>query len=147
MFKIHLEDLLIMLMRQEQEEKNQVVDYKKLNIRNQIVEQIVTLIDGMVYEHISVSDLCDLTKYSRAHLAKIFKSSFSMTVGEYNTVAKIKEAKKLIRQNKYTFQEIASMLKFENQHYFSRVFKKITSFSPTEYKNSISYYLIFLASV
>ncbi len=81
--------------------------------------------------------ICDITKYSRAYLSKIFKASLSMTVGEYITNAKINEAKKLIQENKYTFQEISNLLKFENQHYFSRVFKKITGHSPTEYKNSV----------
>ncbi len=137
MFKIHLEELLIRLTRQETTDNDNFIDYVKSDIHNQIVEQIVSMIDGMVYEHINVNIICELTKYSRAYLARIFKSSLSMTVGEYITNAKINEAKKLIRQGKYTFQEIANMLKYENQHYFSKVFKKVTNFTPSQYKKSV----------
>jgi len=50
---------------------------------------------------------------------------------------KIQEAEKLISEKKYNFTQISDMLSFDNSHYFSRVFKRISGMTPTEYKNSV----------
>ena len=52
-------------------------------------------------------------------------------------IRKIKEAKKLIREEQYNITQISYMLAFDNPHYFSRVFKRITNMTPTQYKNSV----------
>ena len=75
--------------------------------------------------------------YSRTYLSKIFKLHSGHTISEYITMLKIQEAKKLIRQERYTFTEISDMLSFDNPHYFSTVFKRKTNMTPSEYKNSV----------
>ncbi|MBO5364919.1 MAG: AraC family transcriptional regulator [Clostridia bacterium] len=137
MIRIHLEELLILLIREENANKNNSFFPTKESMENHLVENMVKTIDENVYKHITVNELCESMNYSRAYLAKIFKSSVSMSIGEYITHSKIREAKKLIRQNKYSFVQISDMLQFDNQHYFSRVFKKVTNFTPTQYKNSV----------
>ena len=51
----------------------------------------------------------------------------------------IEYAKKLIDENQYTFSQISDILKFGNQYYFSRVFKKYEGVSPSEYKRRAKY--------
>lgn len=137
MIRIHLEELLIMLIRQENSDEKPAFFPTKESMENHLVEHMIKLINENVYNRITVNDLCESMNYSRAYLAKIFKSSTTLSIGEYITNAKIKEAKKLIRKNKYTFVQISDMLQFDNQHYFSRVFKKVTNFTPSQYKNSV----------
>lgn len=48
---------------------------------------------------------------------------------------KIERAKTLIKENKMNFTEIAYTLGFTSLHYFSRLFKKVTTISPTDYAN------------
>ncbi len=137
MIRIHLEELLIMLIRHENTEEKPAFFLTKESMENHLVEHMIKTINENIYKRISVNDLCESMKYSRAYLAKIFKSTTSLSIGEYITKAKINEAKKLIRENKYTFVQISDMLQFDNQHYFSRVFKKVTNFTPSQYKNSV----------
>ncbi len=137
MIRIHLEEFLILLMREASEKSSHVFFPTKESMENHIVTQIITIIEENVYSKISVYDLCSEMNYSRAYLSGIFKTSTGMTIGEYITKLKIKESKKLIRNGTYTFAEISDMLCFDNQHYFSRVFKKVTNFTPSQYKNSI----------
>lgn len=137
MIRIHLEELLIMLIRQENNEERPAFFATKESMENHLVEHMVNIINKNVYKRISVNELCENMNYSRAYLAKIFKSTTSLSIGEFITKAKINEAKKLIRENKYTFVQISDMLQFDNQHYFSRVFKKVTNFTPSQYKNSV----------
>ena len=76
-------------------------------------------------------------KSNEKQFSKIFNKNCNCTIIEYYTNMKIKEAKKLMRENTYTIAEISGMLCFNNPHYFSRVFKQKTGMSPSEYKNSV----------
>lgn len=137
MIRIHLEEFLIMLIRKHSETASTPFFPSKESMENHLVEQMISFAEENIYEKLSVQDLCTQFNYSRAYLSGIFKSTTKMTVGEYITKLKIKEAKKLIRTNQYTFAQISDMLKFDNQHYFSKVFKKVTNFTPSQYKNSV----------
>ena len=77
--------------------------------------------------------------YSRAYLSKIFRQTTDYTILEYILMLKIREAKKLIREGNYNFTQISDKLAFENPHYFSRVFKRITNMTPGDYKKSVSH--------
>ena len=46
------------------------------------------------------------------------------------------QAKRLIRETKYSFFEISEMLMLSNSHYFSTLFKTYVGMTPTEYKQS-----------
>lgn len=135
MIRIHLEEFLIMLIRKHSEADNFFPT--KESMENHLAEQMINFTEENVYEKISAKDLCFHFNYSRAYLSKIFKTATKMTIGEYITKLKIREAKKLIRANRYTLSQISDMLKFDNQHYFSKVFKKVTKFTPSQYKNSV----------
>ena len=56
---------------------------------------------------------------------------------EYILKKKIGEAKRLIREDKLNFTQISDVLCFDNPHYFSTVFKRVTNMTPSEYKNSV----------
>ncbi len=136
MIRIHLEELFIMLMRESTEDNPDFFPTKE-SMENHIAEKIINLIEDGIYSPISVQDICSSVNYSRAYISKIFKASTGFSINEYITKLKIKESKKLIRSGNYTFCQISDMLCYDNQHYFSRVFKKETKFTPTQYKNSV----------
>ncbi len=137
MIRTHLEQLLIMLIRNEQEARDFHIFPSKESMENHLVTQMIALIDENIDKKINVEQICKEMKYSRAYLSKIFKQTTGYTLLEYTLIRKIKEAKKLIREERYNFAQISDMLCFDNPHYFSRVFKRITNMTPTEYKNSV----------
>ncbi len=71
------------------------------------------------------------------YISRIFNKSCGYTIIAYYAELKIKEAKKLIREDRYSFAEISNMLCFNNPHYFTRVFKKTANMTPKDYKNSV----------
>ncbi len=137
MIRTYLEQFLILLIRSEQDSRNMRIFPSKESMENHLVSQMIHIIDDNLYNKITVKDICDKLNYSRAYLSKIFKSASNYTMVEYILFHKIREAKKLIREGKYNFTEISDMLSFDNPHYFSRVFKRITNMTPSEYKNSV----------
>ncbi|MBQ2890160.1 MAG: helix-turn-helix transcriptional regulator [Clostridia bacterium] len=136
MIKTYLEQFLIMLIRSESDNRDLKIFPSKESMENHLVSQIIQLIEENTYTKISVQDLCDKLNYSRTYISKIFKSVSGYTILEYILKNKIREAKKLIREEKYNFTQISDLLDFDNPHYFSTVFKKVSNMTPTEYKNS-----------
>ena len=56
---------------------------------------------------------------------------------KYFNQIKVNEAKRLISEGKYSFTQIADILKFGSIHYFSRVFKQFTHMTPSGYEKSV----------
>lgn len=137
MIRTHLEQLLIMLIRNEQESRQLRIFPSKESMDNHLVSQIIHIVEKNLHSKISVEQICNELNYSRTYLSKIFKLSSGYTILEYAMMRKIQEAKKLIREEKYNFSQISDLLCFDNPHYFSRVFKRLTNMSPTSYKNSV----------
>lgn len=79
------------------------------------------------------ADLCNLSLYRFIHK---FKEITGVSPLEYITNIRIVEAKYLLRDTSYNITEIAGIVGYDNPLYFSRVFKKYTGISPSEYKKS-----------
>ena len=50
----------------------------------------------------------------------------------------VEKAKEYLLMDELNATQIANLLGYESIHYFSRQFKNITGFSPTEYRNSLT---------
>lgn len=137
MIKTYLEQFLILLIRSENDNRDLRVFPSKESMENHLVSQVIQLIEENTYNKITVEQICDKLNYSRTYLSKIFKAASGYTILEYILMNKIREAKKLIREEKYNLTQISDMLNFDNPHYFSTVFKKIANMTPTSYKNSV----------
>lgn len=137
MIKTYLEQFLILLIRSENDNHDFRIFPSKESMENHLVSQIIQIIEENTYKKITVDQICNQLNYSRTYLSKIFKTAFGYTILEYILMNKIREAKKLIREERYNFTQISDMLSFDNPHYFSKVFKKISNMTPTNYKNSV----------
>ena len=137
MIKTYLEQFLIMLIRSENDNHNLRVFPSKEIMENHLVSQVIQIITENTYNKISVNWICSELNYSRTFLSKLFKSNTGYTILEYIIKNKIREAKKLIREERYNFTQISDLLGFDNPHYFSTVFKKFSNMTPTNYKNSV----------
>ena len=57
--------------------------------------------------------------------------------GEYIRRINLEESKKLIREGKMNFTQIAAQLQYSTVHHFSRQFKEKFGLTPTEYARAI----------
>ena len=137
MVRTYLEQLLIMLLRHE----TILTDGKKTVSHETATEDIANRmkekLDETAYCDIKVNDFCREMKYSKAYLSKIFLKNYGYTINEYMNKVKINEAKKLIREKEQNFAQIAETLCFRDPLYFSKVFRRVTGMSPSEYKKSV----------
>lgn len=137
MVRTYLEQFLILLVRDAQENKTAHFFPNKESMENHLISQMIHFIEDNLYTNVTVEEICDEMNYSRAYLSKIFKATTGFTILEYILNRKIMQAKKLIKENDYNFSQISDKLAFDNPHYFTRVFKRISGMTPSEYKNSV----------
>lgn len=67
------------------------------------------------------------------YMNRIFKTDFGMTIFQYLEDYRISEAKKMLQTHAFSISQIAESLGFCNTYYFSRVFKKKTGVSPSNW--------------
>lgn len=137
--KNNLEMLLIDVMRSQTEtEGGNDVFLQEREINDKLTEEIIKLLKNSVYKNLSVDDVARATSYSKAYIFRQFKKATGKGVMEFFTELKIKEAKKMLRENDLTVREIADALCFDTPNYFSKVFKKNCKVTPSLYKKRIS---------
>lgn len=65
-----------------------------------------------------------------------FKQYTKMTPLQYILSIRIANAQSLLETTLYSMTEIASIVGYDNPLYFSRIFKKQTGLSPSEYRKN-----------
>lgn len=99
-------------------------------------KKIVNLMNEHIYENITVDMLADMCGLSAANMKKIFRKYTGMGVIKYFTGLKMNLAAKMLGKG-LGILEISEKMSFDNQNYFSTVFKREMGVSPTAYREKI----------
>lgn len=109
----------------------------RTNYENDLLNQILHYIHESYFTNIQIIGLCNHFGISRTTLQSIFNKYLSISPRKYINDLKLKQAKIMINDSKYTLSEIAGMLGFSSINYFSKVFKQKYQMSPSDYAKSI----------
>lgn len=80
----------------------------------------------------SIAKDLNISKYYMCHC---FKECIGYGITEFLNIYRIDRARKMLVSNKGSISEVAEKCGFSNMSYFTRTFKKITGFLPSEIKN------------
>ncbi len=127
-----LEIFFVELMREEQRRSTSSIISKE-TITNKTVLRIIDMLESRLYEKITLDEISDSISYSKSYLSRLFRSVCGYSIMEYYIMIKIEEAKRLIQETDSNFSQISERLRFDNPHYFSIVFKRITGMTPSDY--------------
>ncbi|MRN52100.1 helix-turn-helix domain-containing protein [Paenibacillus sp. LC-T2] len=85
---------------------------------------------------LSVLDVVDYVKIERSYLFRLFKEENGVSISGYLTTFRIQRACELLRTSHLSVKSIAYSVGYQDPLYFSKVFKKETSYTPSEYKKA-----------
>ena len=106
-------------------------------IEDELLYEIIIYINDNIYSPITVEQLCHEFSTSRSSLQQLFNKNLNTAPKQYISHLKLKKAKYLIKENKYTISEISEKLGFTSIHYFSRKFKQEFNLAPSDYAKTI----------
>ncbi|OPJ59511.1 AraC family transcriptional regulator [Clostridium oryzae] len=87
---------------------------------------------------LTVANIVDFVKIERTYLFRLFKEATGMSISNYLASYRIKCACDLLKTSKLSIKSVACSVGYQDQLYFSKVFKKATLCSPSEYKKIYS---------
>ena len=134
---IRLELMLIEIIRKNRYYAARPNRYlSRETVADPFAERVIAFMEERLYGRFTMEELSRALSFSKTYISKSFAKASGYSVGDYFTMMKIGEAKRLIREGRYNFCEISEMLMFSNSHYFSTTFKKQTGMTPSQYKRS-----------
>ena len=101
---------------------------------NPIIDNAVKYIKENYTSEITIKKLCDAIHVSKNVLYENFHNAFGNTVNAYICEYRINKAKKLLADTDDPIYTISEKIGINNNAYFCRQFKKITGFTPTEFR-------------
>jgi two-component system response regulator YesN len=104
---------------------------------NGIVSQVCKFVLDNIDEEISLKIVSDSLFMNKSHVSEVFKQKTGISFIGYLTIVKMERAKKLMADGRLRTYEIAELLGFKDIEYFSKLFKKNSGFTPTEYRQNM----------
>ena len=104
-------------------------------IQEEHVQKAASYIKMNYMQQINVSDVSAFTSLERTYISKIFKQYKKMSIRDYISKTRIEQAKKLLEKTNLSSKQISNYVGFKDECYFSRIFKKTTTFTPQEYRD------------
>ncbi|MBO9702874.1 MAG: helix-turn-helix domain-containing protein [Sporocytophaga sp.] len=98
------------------------------------LHKLETLIDAHYKEHKQISEYADMMNISLKQLNSLCKKALNKTPGDLLQERLILEAKRLLVYSDKSVSSIAAILNYTDNSYFIRLFRKLTSVTPEQFR-------------
>ncbi len=98
------------------------------------IEAACSYIGENFRQDITLEDAAGKAGLSSFYFSRLFKKSRGVTFIEYITMLRVDEARKLLKETTLSIGEISERVGYSDQNYFTRVFKRYESVSPSVYR-------------
>ncbi|WP_137790888.1 response regulator [Bacillus sp. E(2018)] len=101
----------------------------------QRMNDIISYVETYYMEDMSLERLANGFFFSREHISRKFKQETGLTLSKYITKLRIDQAKRWLKESDESIFSISTMLGYQDEKYFSKLFKKEVGITPFEYRN------------
>ena len=99
-----------------------------------LVKQSLEYIENNLGKDISLNMISEKLNISSYYFSKLFNEETGEGFIEYLTRTRVEKAKDMLKDPSKSIKEVGSECGYSDPNYFSRIFKKATGMTPTEYK-------------
>lgn len=110
---------------------------RRLRKSDVIAEQLLRYLNQNYTKHLTSTEIGELFESNFDYLNRVFSSLTGSPIFTYLNILRINNAKQLISTTDLPFSEIAYLVGIEDRYYFSKLFRKSTGMSPTEYYKEV----------
>lgn len=101
---------------------------------NEIIKKAIRYISQNFSRSLTLDEVAEHVHLNFAYFSTLFKQSTGSSFKEYLNMVRIEESKRLLANTDYSIIDISLATGFEDQSYFSKVFKKYTGLTPKQYR-------------
>ncbi|MCR4434790.1 MAG: PocR ligand-binding domain-containing protein [Clostridiales bacterium] len=105
-----------------------------------VIYKAVDYIKRNYMEKITLEEVASHVYLSVSYFSKIFKDEMKCNFNSYLNKVRIDMSKKLLLDDSIALVDVSNLVGYEDQSYFSKVFKKMTGMSPGKYRESRGQY-------
>jgi YesN/AraC family two-component response regulator len=102
---------------------------------NAIVNKTISFIHDEILNHLSLKRIASAMNVHPYYLSKIFKQEVNISIKDYINKKRIEDSKYFLLHSDSSILDIAILLGFCNQSYYTQVFRKYTDMTPLEFRN------------
>lgn len=103
-----------------------------------LFQDICTYIQHNYHEPLTRDSVAAKYRISPNHVSRVFNSEGHTRFTDYLTTVRVDRAKFLLQRYPLTVNEVAVRCGFSEVGYFCRVFKRVTSQTPSEFRNALT---------
>ncbi len=100
------------------------------------VESVMDYIRANYGEDLSLTQMANKVHLNANHLSDVFKKVAGMTFVSYVLKVRMEKAGEFLKMNGIQIGQIARLVGYEDERYFSTIFKKTYGMTPSEYRKS-----------
>lgn len=113
--------------------KNNVQIYGSINLRSKTLIEALNIIHSEYMKDISIGYVSEKLNVSDSHIMHMFKNELGTTFNKLLLSVRLEEAKKLLESGKYRVNEVAYMVGFNDEKYFTILFKRNEGITPSQF--------------
>ena len=98
------------------------------------VSQAVAYCNEHYARKVTLDELAAHVRLNKTYFSQLFHKEMGVSFGDYLESVRIKRAQQLLRENRASIAEISEQVGFSNQNYFTKVFKRATGTTPSQYR-------------
>ncbi|PYG89758.1 two-component system response regulator YesN [Ruminiclostridium sufflavum DSM 19573] len=102
-----------------------------------ILRKAIDYIHEHYNEQVTLNEVAENIYVSTFYISRMFKKELGISFVDYLNDVRIEKAKELLKDVKYKTYEVAEMVGIPDPHYFSKIFKKYSGMTPSEYKETL----------
>lgn len=113
------------------------INQLKTAAKNPIISKAQNFIQEHLAEDLGLEQIASILGVSPFYLSKLFKEETGETLINHITTLRLEKAKQLLGNDSMIIKEITAATGYNDQNYFSKLFKQKYGLSPSEYRDSL----------